>query len=237
MCYMARNKSEKIEDMTTSPDANHAYPPEQRPLLRGYVHLVAGFVAIAGCVALMVVADSPRAYVGGAIFALSLTLLYFTSATYHLVNWGRRMSAVLKRLDHSMIFVLIAGSYTPFALLAVNGAWGISMLVVVWSIAIAGVVLKIAWPGAPRWLSVGLYVAAGWLALVYSAPLSEWITPVPFALMLAGGLLYTLGGVIYAARRPNPFPRFFGYHEVFHLLTVIAATLHFTVVAAYVMPA
>lgn len=208
-----------------------------RPLLRGYLHLAAGFVAIVGCVVLMVLADSPRAFVGGAIFAASLTLLYFTSATYHLVSWGRKMSAVLKRLDHSMIFVLIAGSYTPFALLAVNGAWGISMLVVVWSIAIAGVVLKIAWPGAPRWLSVMLYVGAGWLALMYAAPLADWVEPVPTALMLAGGLIYTIGGVIYAARRPDPFPRFFGYHEVFHLLTVIAASLHFTVVAAYLMPA
>jgi hemolysin III len=215
-------------------------PPEhheQRPLLRGYLHLAAGIAAIAGCVLLVLLADSPRAYAGGAIFAASLILLYFTSATYHIVSWGRKMRAVLQRLDHSMIFVLIAGSYTPFALVAANGAWGISMLAVIWSIAIAGVVLKVAWPGAPRWLSVMLYVAAGWLALVYSAPLSEWITPVPFLLMLAGGLLYTLGGVIYAAKRPDPFPRFFGYHEVFHLLTVVAASLHFTVVAAYLMPA
>jgi len=147
------------------------------------------------------------------------------------------MRAVLKRLDHSMIFVLIAGTYTPFCLLAVNDAWGISLLAVVWTVAAAGVGLKMAWPGAPRWLSVVLYTGVGWLALVALAPLTEWVTPVAGTLLVAGGVLYTLGGAVYALRRPDPFPRVFGYHEVFHLLTVVAATMHFAVVAAYLMPA
>jgi hemolysin III len=208
----------------------------ERPLLRGYFHLLAAFAAAAGLVLLVLLAGSARAYVGGAIFAASLVLLYTTSATYHVVTWGRRMRAVLRRLDHSMIFVLIAGTYTPFCLLAVNDAWGISLLSVVWGIAGAGILLKMIWPHAPRWLGVLLYASAGWLGIVASAPLSEWLALVPLALLAGGGVLYTIGGIIYAARRPDPFPRVFGYHEVFHLLVIAGSAMHYSLVAIYLMP-
>jgi hemolysin III len=209
----------------------------QRPLLRGYFHALAAGAAIAGLVLLVLLAESPRAYVGGAIFAASLILLYLTSATYHTITWGSRMRGVLKRLDHSMIFVLIGGTYTPFCLLVLNDAWGISMLSVIWGVAAAGIMLKVIWPGAPRWLGVILYASAGWMAVVATVPLAEWFAFGPLALLVAGGVLYTVGGVIYALRRPDPFPRVFGYHEVFHLLVIAGSVLHYTLVAAYLMPA
>ena len=212
-------------------------PPAPRPLLRGRLHLLAAWVAVAGLVILMLLAHSPRAYVGGAIFATSLILLYFTSGVYHAITWGRRMRSLLKRLDHSMIFVLIAGTYTPFCLVVLDDAWGISMLSVIWGIALAGVILKMVWPGAPRWLSVTLYASAGWLGLVASVPLSQWFAVAPLVLLVTGGVLYTLGGVIYAVRRPNPFPSVFGYHEVFHLLVIAGSVLYFSLVAIYLMPA
>ena len=210
--------------------------PLRRPLLRGYFHAVAAGVAIAGLFGLLILAESTRAYIGGAIFATSLVLLYLTSGTYHAINWGRRMRALLQRLDHSMIFVLIAGSYTPFCLLLANGAWGMTMLAVVWSVAAAGIVLKMAWPSAPRWLGVILYAGAGWLGVVAGVPFAGWFLIVPLLLIVAGGALYTIGGVIYALQRPNPFPRVFGYHEVFHVFVIAGSVLHYTLVAAFLMP-
>jgi hemolysin III len=211
--------------------------PERRPLLRGYFHLAAAVAAVAGCVALVLLADSPRAYVGGAVFATSLILLYTVSGTYHAITWGNRARAVLKRVDHSMIFVLIAGSYTPFCLIAVDDAWGISLLAVVWSVAAAGIVLKVLWPSAPRWLGVSLYMATGWIALVAATELADWFALFPLLLLAGGGLLYSAGGVVYALRRPNPFPRVFGYHEVFHLFVVAGSAVHYGLVAGYLMPA
>ncbi|HVP04635.1 MAG TPA: hemolysin III family protein [Dehalococcoidia bacterium] len=210
---------------------------ESRPLLRGYLHLGAAVAAVAGLVALVLLADSPKAYVGGAVFAVSLIALYTVSGVYHSIPWGPRMRGVLKRLDHAMIFVMIAGGYTPFCLFAGSPAWGISLLAVVWSVAAAGVVLKLAWPNAPRWLSVGLYLATGWIALVAATQLADWYAIGPLAVMALGGVLYSAGGIIYGLRRPNPFPRVFGYHEVFHALVIAGSVLHFAVVAAYLMPA
>jgi len=206
-----------------------------KPLLRGYFHLAAAFLAAAGSVALILLADSPRALVGGGVFALSLVALYAVSATYHTINWGDRARSILRRVDHSMIFVLIAGSYTPFCLLVLSGALGIAMLAVVWAVAAAGIVMKILWPAAPRWLSVALYLAAGWIALVAASELASWFALVPLLMLAGGGVLYSLGGVIYAVRRPNPFPRVFGYHEVFHLLVIGGSVLHYSLVANYLM--
>jgi len=134
-----------------------------------------------------------------------------------------------------MIFVLIAGTYTPFCLLAASDAWGLSLLVIVWSIASVGIVLKLVWPDAPRWLGVGLYMATGWIALVAATELADWFALVPLLLLGGGGLLYSAGGVIYALRRPDPFPNVFGYHEVFHLLVIGGSVLHYSLIAGYLM--
>ncbi|MBF6601223.1 MAG: hemolysin III family protein [Dehalococcoidia bacterium] len=207
-----------------------AAPVPPRPLLRGAFHLAAAALAPFGLVLLLRRADSPRDYVAAAIFGAMLLACFAVSASYHMVPWPALGRGVMKRLDHAMIFALIAGTYTPFCLLVLDGAWGIALLAVVWSLAGVGMLLKLAWPSAPRWLSVGGYLAVGWLALVASAPLASALALAPLLLLLLGGAMYSLGGVVYALRRPDPFPRVFGYHEVFHVLVVGAAGVHFAVV-------
>jgi len=210
-----------------------AEPP--RPLMRGILHLCVAVAAPFGMVLLLLLADSPRRYVGAAIFATSLLLLYASSANYHVAPWPQRLKRVWKRVDHSMIFMLIAGTYTPFCLVTLGNAWGISMLSVIWSLAGAGALLKIAWPDAPRWLGVALYLALGWIVVIPAMQVIDRV-PVPaLLLMLAGGLSYTVGGVVYARRRPDPWPRVFGYHEVFHSLVILGSAIHFAVVAAWIM--
>ena len=208
----------------------------QRPLLRGVFHLYATVAAVAGAALLLLVSGSARAYVGGSIFAASLVLLYGTSAAYHRITWTPVMRGLMKRLDYSMIFVLIAGTYTPFCLVVLNTAWGITMLSVIWGVAGGGVLIRVAWPTAPKWLAVSLYVIVGWLALIPAWELAAWFTPPPLVLLVLGGALYTLGGIVYAIRKPDPWPRVLGYHEVFHLLVILGSTLHYSLVAIYVLP-
>jgi hemolysin III len=207
----------------------------QPPLLRGVFHLVAVFAATAGAAGLLLIADSPSAYVGGAIFGASLILLYGISASYHRISWKPAVQQTLRRLDHAMIFVLIAGTYTPLCL-KISLVWGIPMLSVVWSIAGAGVLLRLAWLGGPRWLRVTLYVMLGWLSLVGASELLEEFPVAPVIMLLLGGVLYTLGAVIYAAGRPDPWPRVFGYHEIFHLFVIAGSAVHYSLIAAFVLP-
>ncbi|OGO50029.1 MAG: hypothetical protein A2148_02960 [Chloroflexi bacterium RBG_16_68_14] len=215
-------------------DGESAASAPERPALRGVLHLIAAGLAVAGTVLLLLIADSPTGYVGGAIFAASLMLLYGTSATYHQVRWRPSWRRMVKRLDHAMIFVLIGGTYTPFSL-DVSLAWGIPVLSVVWGLAGAGILLKLAWPDAPRWLSVSLYVGLGWVAVVAVSEVLDRYMGSPLALLLLGGVFYTLGGVIYALRRPDPWPRIFGYHEVFHTLVVAGSAVHYSAIAVYVL--
>jgi hemolysin III len=208
----------------------------ERPMLRGLSHLTAAIAAMLGAPLLLLVADSPRAYVGGAIFGASLILLYGTSAAYHRITWTPLFRAIISRMDDSMVLVLIAGTYTPFCLLVLNNAWGITMLSVVWGVAGAGVIMNLARPARPRWLRVAFYVILGWLALVSAGELAARLSASPLALLVLGGVLYTLGGVVYAVRKPNPWPRVFGYLEVFHLLVIAGSALHYSLVAIYVLP-
>lgn len=208
--------------------------PAERPALRGVLHLGAALAAVAGAAWLLLIADSPTGYVGAAVFAASLILLYGTSATYHRIAWGPTARRVVKRVDHSMIFVLIAGTYTPFCL-HVSLAWGIPMLSVVWSLAGAGALLKVLWPDSPRWLGVTLYIGLGWVALAAASEVLDVFSAAPIVMLALGGALYTLGGIVYALRRPNPLPRVFGYHEVFHALVVAGSAVHFSIVAVFVL--
>jgi hemolysin III len=208
----------------------------QRPRLRGISHLIAAIVAAIAGVLLVAGAPTTTAAVAAGIYGVGLTLQFATSALYHRVWWRTaRARAWMRHADHAAIFVCIAATYTPFALLVLDGWLGVAILVAAWVGAAAGVVRELAWPTAPRWIAVAAYVALGWLAV----PTAPWlIGSLGWRLLpvVGGGVLYTLGAVVYAARRPDPAPALFGYHEVFHALVVGAAALMFGVIAFAVIP-
>lgn len=208
----------------------------QRPLLRGVLHLGAFVAAIAGIVVMLLLAHNARGYVGAAVFGASLILVYGTSASYHRIRWSKRMNSVIRRLDHAMIFVLIVGTYTPFCLLALSNAWGIGLLSVTAAIATAGALTRLAWLNTPRRLAVLLYLAAGWVALVAASQIPQRLDTAPLGLLLLGGIAYSVGAIAYAAKRPDPWPSVFGYHEVFHSFTIMGSTLHYLAVAIYLLP-
>lgn len=202
-----------------------------RPLLRGYLHLLAAAASPAALVVMLLIADSPRAYVGAAIFGAGMLLLHATSAAYHVLGWGR-----MQRVDHAMIFVLIASVFTPFTLKVLGDAWGIPILSVAWGLAGVGVLLAVIRPSESRWLRMGPYLGLGWVGVIPVYELWQSLPKTAFALLLAGGLIYSLGALVYATRRPDPFPRVFGYHEVFHALTLAATGVFSFVIARYVLP-
>ena len=210
-------------------------PGTSTPVLRGYLHLAGAIVAPFALLLLLFIADSPRGVVGGAIFGATLVILYSTSAAYHVLPLGRRFPGVMKRLDRSNIFLFIAGTYTPFALKLMSNAWGIPIMSVVGGLALFGFITTSAAPALPRWIRVGLYLAIGWVGI---AAVSELLTTLPgeaFAMLVLSGILYSLGGGAYATRWPDPFPRVFGWHEVFHALQVAATAVVYSVVAIYVL--
>jgi hemolysin III len=202
-----------------------------KPRLRGVSHQYAFFAAMAAGAALVVLARGAEARVAVAVYALSLCAMFGASALYHRIDWSPRPRAWLRRLDHSMIYVLVAGTYTPFALLVLAPALGWTILAIVWAGAVIGVVLSLAWIDKPRWLTAALYVALGWVAVVVMPQLWDRAGVMAVALLATGGVLYTLGAVVYARRRPDPAPRVFGYHEVFHVLVIAAAAVQFAAVA------
>ncbi len=177
------------------------------------------------------------AWIAVAIYAVSLSALLGTSALYHRVNWKRSNARLwMRRLDHSMIFFLIAGTYTPFALLVLHGALASAILVVVWIGAIAGAIVEMVWIHHPKWVAALIYMSLGWVAAVAFPELWSAIGVAGTLLVAAGGLLYTAGAVVYATQRPNPNPAIFGYHEVFHLFVIAAAVAHFSAVAFFALP-
>ncbi len=202
-----------------------------RPRLRGWLHAGTFPVAVAAGIVLVVLAPAGRARAGAVVFTICAALLFGTSAVFHLRRWGRRMHDLLKRLDHSNIFLIIAGSYTPFALLLLPTDQARTLLLTVWGGALAGVAFKLVWPYAPRWLSTPIYVALGWVAVFYFGPLLQGAGPAVMTLIVVGGVLYTLGAVCYGTKRPNPWPRWFGFHEVFHAFTVAAFVVHYIAVS------
>jgi hemolysin III len=204
--------------------------------MRGVLHQYAFFVSVVLGALLVALAPNGHARVAAAIYAFSVSGLLGTSALYHRLTWRPRARAWMRRLDHSMIFVLIAGTYTPFSLLVLHGTLARAVLIVVWAGALGGIVLNMLWTTAPKWLSATVYISLGWVAVIAMPQIAEALGPFALALLMAGGLLYTAGAIIYAAGRPNPAPRVFGYHEIFHALVVAAAAAHFAVVAFYALP-
>lgn len=211
--------------------------PDLKPRLRGVSHQWAFVAAVVLGAALVIAAPAGEATLAAGIYAVSVAALFGTSALYHRITWSSAAARRwMRRLDHSMIFFLIAGTYTPFALLALDGTLAAVILVVVWAGALGGIVLKLAWIDAPKWLISGVYVALGWVAVAAFPQLYEGLGITATAMVAGGGVLYTLGALVYATQRPDPSPRVFGYHEVFHVLVIAAAALQYAVVAFWVMP-
>lgn len=208
-----------------------------KPRHRGVLHHQAFYVSlIAGALLVATATESSRAFIGAVIFAVSVSALLGVSALYHRGDWADKTRKWLRRLDHSMIFMLIAGTYTPFALLVLDGTMANVLLAVVWSAALAGSAAELALADGSKWIMAIICMALGWISVIALPDIIEGVGPVGTTLLLAGGVAYTAGAIIYALQKPNPIPNVFGYHEVFHLLVVIAIALQYSVVAFYAIP-
>jgi hemolysin III len=204
------------------------------PRLRGLLHAYAFWFALAAAIVLVVVAADGRARIAAAVYGVGLCALFGASATYHRWRGHPRWKPILRRIDHSTIFVFIAASYTPIALLVLDDPIRIIVLASVWAGAFAGVAMSICWIDAPRVLVALCYVAVGWVALVALPQLFSARGIAMPVLLIAGGVLYSLGAAAYATKRPNPWPRTFGFHEVFHALVIAAAVVHFVAIAGVI---
>ncbi len=208
-----------------------------KPKLRGVIHECSFPVSLVAGGLLVYFAAGGRERLALAIYAISLSALLGTSALYHRVNWKRPSARMwMRRLDHSMIFLLIAGTVTPFLILVVGGALGTALLIAVWAGALAGILVEVLWVTSPRWVSVAVYLTVGWIGAIAFPSIVSNAGIGAGALIAAGGILYTVGAVVYAKQRPDPSPTVFGYHEIFHVLVVAAAIAHFTAIAIYAAP-
>ena len=212
-------------------------PQPLKPRLRGVFHQWACAGSVPLGLVLVVVAGTARARISLTVYSVSLVALFGVSALYHRIDW-RSVSGRdwMRRLDHSMIFVLIAGSYTPFAVLGLHGTLSVVILFVVWAGALLGVAFNLLWRDAPSWLRAALCVGLGWIALAALPQLEAAIGISGLALLGLGGVLYTLGAAVYAVRRPDPVPAVFGYHELFHILVIAAAAVQYAVIAFWILP-
>ena len=208
-----------------------------KPRMRGVLHQFAAAVALGAGLVLISMAPSERSATAAALFAVSLVTLFTVSATYHRVNWSVPARARMRRMDHASIFVLIAGTYTPVALLGLPEATGNSLLLAIWSGALLGVLKSLFWVNAPKALTAALAIGVGWTVVPYFDEVRRSLGMTELALILVGGVAYTAGAVVYASKRPNPRPEVFGYHEVFHALTLVGAVLHFAAVLLLVRSA
>ena len=212
--------------------------PELRvkPRLRGVFHQYAFFVSLASGTLLVLLASTTRASVAVAIYAASVSALFGVSALYHRFTWTTAARRRMRRLDHAMIFLLIAGTYTPVGLVVLKGTLATAVLAVVWGGAAVGIALELAWTTAPRWLGGTVYLALGWVAVVAMPQLFARLGAAGGLLIVAGGLVYSVGAAVYALRRPDPVPAVFGYHEVFHLLVIAGVAAHFLAISLYALP-
>jgi hemolysin III len=187
-------------------------------------------------IVLVMQAETPEAQISAALFATTAALLFGTSALFHRGSWSPRVKGLLRRMDHSNIYLIIAGTYTPFAVLSLPPGKGQTLLLIVWVGALAGVIFRVFWIGAPRWLYTSVYVGIGWVAIFFLPDLVAGAGVTAVVLIAVGGLLYSAGAVVYGLKRPDPWPRWFGFHEVFHSLTIAAFTVHYVAVSIVVYP-
>lgn len=206
-------------------------PTPSKPLLRGWLHLGATPLALIAGLVLVVAAPTIAGRTSTAIFTLTAVMLFGTSAVYHRGNWSVPTLAVLRRLDHANIFLIIAGTYTPLTVMLLDGTMRTVVLSVVWSGALIGVLLRVFWLGAPRWAYVPLYLALGWVAVGFVGPFYAAGGAAVVALILVGGLSYTVGAVIYGTKWPRGSERYFGFHEIFHALTIVGFVCHYVAIA------
>lgn len=215
-------------------DAIEHHDAERKPSWRGWIHAGTFPLAIAAGVVLIVLADGAAAKWSSAVFMASSLLLFGISAVYHRFDWSPRVKSVFRRLDHSNIFLLIAGTYTPLAVNALPFPKNAILLSIIWAGALVGIAFRIFWLSAPRWLYVPLYILLGWAAMLYIVDLVQFNVAM-MVLVVVGGLAYTVGAVFYALKRPNPVPGVFGFHEIFHACTVIAFLCHWTAILLAVL--
>lgn len=206
-------------------DASPEHPEDVKPTWRGWIHAVTFPITIVAGIVLIVLAEGTSAKWASAVFVLTSMLLFGNSALYHRFDWKPRTKILLKRIDHANIFLLIAGTYTPLSVLALPPEKGVILLALVWGGALLGIAFRVFWIGAPRWLYVPLYLLLGWAAVMYLGDLLE-ASVAMMVLVIVGGLLYTVGAIVYALKRPNPWPGHFGFHEIFHVCTVLAFMCH-----------
>src|SRR6187200_468085 len=202
-----------------------------KPRLRGWLHAGMAPLALAGGIVLICLAATPAGVVGGATFLAASVLLFGTSGVYHRGSWGTRGQAILRRMDHSNIYVFIAATYTPMALILLNGASRMILLILIWSAAVGGLLFRLLWLSAPRWLYTVLYIVMGWTALGWLGAFYHAAGLTVLILILAGGICYTLGAIVYARKRPNPSPTWFGFHEIFHVGTIAGFICHYLAIA------
>jgi hemolysin III len=208
-----------------------------REPVSGLMHLGGAVAALVGQIVLLVMGwPGVEKIVAVLVYGLSLVGLFSASATYHLVNAGPKVTAILRKLDHSAIYLLIAGSYTPFCLLAFDGFFRWGMLAIVWTFAAVGIAVKLLYMGAPRWVSAGIYLLMGWLSLAAAGEMLAALPPFSLVWMIVGGVIYSLGAIVYATKIFNFAPGKFGFHEVWHIFVLLGAAAHFLAVVGVVMP-
>ena len=217
-----------------------AVPSEEalaRPLLRGVFHQVGFWISLVVGTLLIVGAEGARRHVAAAVFAGAVAACFGASALYHRITWTPRLRMWMRRVDHAGVYLLIAGTYTPVCLLVLTGAWRWAVAAVVWAGAGAAAVLKFVWVAAPKWLAVAIGIMLGWSGVAVLPQLATRLNPAAVALLGFGGLVYTAGAIVYAGRRPDPIPAVFGYHELFHVLTLIAVSCQYVAIAFFIIRA
>ena len=210
-------------------------PPLAKPLLRGVLHQAAFFASLAIAPLLILGADGTRRRAVAAVFAGSVAACFGASALYHRVTWTPRARLWMRRVDHAGVYLLIAGTYTPVSLLVLRGAWRPVVLAIVWAGAAAAIIVTVVWIAAPKWLAAAIGIALGWVAVIALPELVTRLNPLAVTLLIAGGLAYTAGGIVYARRRPDPAPAVFGYHELFHALTIVAVACQYVAIAFFIV--